>query len=352
MRKSIKLAIAALLVSAPAVANAAPVNLENPLYLPGAGNVYSKTSAGVMYKTLENNLINKYNGTIGDAQFPIWRVREQLGVGITDRFAVQGAFGYTANPDGDRNGMSEGRVGLIYRLLQDNAPFVLDIYADAHLGGVTPMKMDAMNNKNPATGIGFHYNNYTTGQYGVFGGMRVGHTFENKVTFGLFSEFLYTLPGDNTRITTTGLTNIAGLPYPMSVFRAHGLPDSFSVNLKQTWDWNTGLNLGYEIAPTWTTNFALTWKHHAEHTITKVNLDPSKMTPPTSLVVPGLVAGLTTGMNDAFDEFIFGLSVAKNLTDNTQLALYAEYTADNGQWNSVNTTRFKGEIGARFNVQF
>jgi len=172
----------------------------------------------------------------------------------------------------------------------------------------------------------------------------VGHKFENKVTFGLFSEFLYTLPGDNTKITTGGGTHVG--PYPAAIL---GLPDSFSVNLKQTWDWNTGLNIGYDIAPTWTTNFGLTWKHHAGHTITKVGLTPSG---PAAPVVAALVKGLTTGMNDAFDEFVFGLSVAKNLTDNTQLALYAEYTADNGQWNSQNTTRFKGEIGARFNVQF
>lgn len=345
MRKTLSLAALAAVFAAPAFA----ANLENPLYLPDSGDFFSKTSAGMMTKRLPDNLINQYNGTVGDFQSPVWRLREQLGYGITDRLAIQGAFRYTANQTGDRYGMDEGRLGAIYRVMADQESLLLDVYADLNLGGISKMSLDAVNNANPYTGLGFHYNNYTTGDYGIYAGARAGHTWD-KFTAAAFAEVLYTLPGNNNKITTTELTNVGGVPIAM--LHAQGLPDSFSVDLKNTWDWNAGVNFGYDFADTWTSNFTFTYKHHAEHVISKVHMDPANMTGYAAGVASVLIPELTTGMSDQFDEFVFGTSVAKTLNEWAQVALYTEYTADNGQWNSQNTTKFKWELGARLNVQF
>ena len=43
MKKTLTIAAALSVLSAPALA----ANMENPLYLPGAGQLYSKTGAGV-----------------------------------------------------------------------------------------------------------------------------------------------------------------------------------------------------------------------------------------------------------------------------------------------------------------
>ena len=50
MKKTLKAAVALSVLTAPAYA----ANLENPLYMPKQGAVYSKTSAGVMYKVADD----------------------------------------------------------------------------------------------------------------------------------------------------------------------------------------------------------------------------------------------------------------------------------------------------------
>ena len=51
MKKTLKAAVALSVLAAPAYA----ANLENPLYMPKQGAVYSKTSVGVMYKKADHS---------------------------------------------------------------------------------------------------------------------------------------------------------------------------------------------------------------------------------------------------------------------------------------------------------
>ena len=136
MKKSLKLAVAASVLATPAMA----ANLENPLYMPTAGEFYSKTSGGLMLKVADSSDAHKMKGHDGEVEFPIWRIQEDLGIGITDRIAIRGAFAYTHDADIDRKGMNHGRLGLIWRAVETSDDIVLDIYADAHLGGINKMR--------------------------------------------------------------------------------------------------------------------------------------------------------------------------------------------------------------------
>ena len=153
MKKSLKLAAAMSVLAAPAMA----ANLENPLYMPTAGEFYSKTAAGLMIKVADSSDAHVLKGHDGATEFPIWRIQEDLGIGITDRIAIRGAFQYTHDGDINRKGMNHGRFGLIWRPIQTSDNIVLDIYADAHLGGINKMR-------GSYTSTGFQYDNYSNGR--------------------------------------------------------------------------------------------------------------------------------------------------------------------------------------------
>ena len=113
MKNTLKIAAALSVLSAPAFA----ANMENPLYLPGAGQLYSKTGAGVMYKVTDNTDAQIAKGHNGATEFPIYRVSEDIGYGITDRLMVRGQFGWTQNDDINRKGLHLGRLGLNLSLI-------------------------------------------------------------------------------------------------------------------------------------------------------------------------------------------------------------------------------------------
>ena len=107
MKKTLKLAIAASVLTAPALADSPYIanslsNMENPLYLPSAGELYSKVGFGVMYKVTDSNDAQKKLFHDGEKEFPIWRPTLELGYGITDRWTIHGQVGYTHNRDIER----------------------------------------------------------------------------------------------------------------------------------------------------------------------------------------------------------------------------------------------------------
>jgi hypothetical protein len=324
MKKTAKAGIAlAALVSTPAIA---AQNLENPLYLPKAGDVYSKTGVGVMYKVADDTTAQKLKNHDGATEFPIWRVQEDLGYGITDRLAVQGSFGYTHDGDIDRKGLHLGRVGLIYRILAETQPFVLDVYADAHVGGISKMTGKYATN-------GFTYDNYGTGQYGAWAGFRAGKTWD-KLTGSVFAEVGHYFANDNTELKVD-LTPVNS-----------ALIGDAVAKIKSATDWNIGTKWAYDFLPKWTSVFGFAWKHHANHVVDSAKSDSAAL---TAGVVPQFKG---KDLKDGFNEFALSLSIANELSDNVQVALYGEYTFDNGQDSSQNSTDVKAEIGARVNVAF
>ena len=333
MKKTLKMAVAASVLTVPAMA----ANLENPLYLPSSGELYSKTGAGVMYKVTDSTPVNELKGHAGATEFPIWRVSEDLGYGITDRLAIRGSFAYTQADDINRKGLNHGRAGLIYRALEFNDGTVLDVYADAHLGGVNKMRGAYI----PVTRtVGyFQYDNYSNGRWGADVGVRFGKTW-SKLTTSAFVEVLKTFGSDNNVIDVSAL----GALMPMPGL----LPDEISVDLKSTTEINAGLNAFYQLTDRWSFGGGFKYNHHADNGVKSL---ATEINPAVKPVVAPLLAGLSD-MNDGFDEYIVSLSVANQLTDTVQVALYGEYTFDTAHDNSQNGSDVKAEVGVRLNLAF
>lgn len=341
MKKSLKLAVAASVLATPAMA----ANLENPLYMPTSGEFYSKTGAGLMLKVADSSDAHKLKGHDGDIEFPIWRIQEDLGIGITDRIAIRGAFAYTHDADIDRKGMNHGRLGLIWRAIETTDNVVLDIYADAHLGGINKMR-------GSYTATGFQYDNYSNGRWGADVGVRFGKTW-SKLTTSAFVEVLKTFGSDNNVIDVSGLsvpiTGMGMVPVSMA-----GVPGEISVDLKSTTEINFGLNAFYQINDRWSWGAGFKYNHHADNGVKSLSTDINYNPAVEALAKPAvdrLIAGLSD-MNDGFDEYIVSLSVANQLNDYVQVALYGEYTFDTAHAQSQNGTDVKAEVGVRLNLAF
>lgn len=333
MKKSLKLAVAASVLATPAMA----ANLENPLYMPTSGEFYSKTGAGLMLKVADSSDAHKLKGHDGDIEFPIWRIQEDLGIGITDRIAIRGAFAYTHDADIDRKGMNHGRLGLIWRAIETSDNVVLDIYADAHLGGINKMR-------GSYTATGFQYDNYSNGRWGADVGVRFGKTW-SKLTTSAFVEVLKTFGSDNNVIDVSGIS---------AMMPTFGIPSEISVDLKSTTEINFGLNAFYQINDRWSWGAGFKYNHHADNGVKSLSTDINYNPAVEALAKPAvdrLIAGLSD-MNDGFDEYIVSLSVANQLNDYVQVALYGEYTFDTAHANSQNGTDVKAEVGVRLNLAF
>ena len=330
MTKTLKAAVALSVLAAPAYA----ANLENPLYMPKQGAMYSKTSVGVMYKIADDTTAMVKKGHDGATEFPIWRLHEDLGYGITDRLEAYAKVGYTHDGDIDRKGMHQGRVGLKYRAFETTDGFAWDVYADAHLGGVSPMSGSYGLN-------GFDYDNYSNGRWGFHVGSQVGKTW-SKFTSAMFFEVLQTFGNDNNEIDISKSA--------LAPLAAYGMPMDVSVDLKSTTEFNAGLKAFYQIDDRWSVGAGFTFKHHEDN-----GVEGLATSVPNNPVILGYVSQLETlleDMNDGFDEYIVSLSGSYQLTDATQVSLYGEYTFDDAHNGSQNGTDVKAEVGVRVNVQF
>lgn len=372
MNKTLKAAVALSVLAAPAYA----ANLENPLYMPKQNQMYSKTSVGVMYKVADDSTAHVKKEHDGVTEFPIWRLHEDLGYGITDRLEAYAKVGYTHDDDIDRKGMHQGRVGLKYRAFETTDGFAWDIYADAHLGGVSGMAGSYANN-------GFTYDNYSNGRWGFHAGTQVGKTW-SQFTSAAFFEVLQTFGNDNNEIDVTGYKVANVLPITKL-----GFPDEISVDLKSTTEFNAGLKTFYQINDRWSIGAGFTFKHHEDNGVEGLAFDIGAVSPDAVATaaqmgiaskygkdaVPSIFAGMDDAtkiatatafqqgvkdellatvkdMNDGFDEYIISLSGSYQLTDATQVTLYGEYTFDDAHQMSQNGTDVKAEIGARVNVVF
>lgn len=338
MKKSLKLAAVASVLATPAMA----ANLENPLYMPTSGEFYSKTAAGLMLKVADSSDAHVTKGHDGETEFPIWRVQEELGVGITDRIAIRGAFQYTHDADIDRQGMNHGRLGLIWRAVETFDDIVLDVYADAHLGGINKMRGAYTN------ATGFQYDNYSNGRWGVDAGVRFGKTW-SKLTTSAFVEVLQTFGNSNNVI------DVSGVAFDGMLASAVGVPGEISVNLKSTTEVNFGLNAFYQVNDRWSWGAGFKYNHHADNGVESLATDINYVEGTYGILgkqkVDELIDSLSN-MDDGFDEYIVTLSVANQLTDNVQVALYGEYTFDTAHANSQNGTDVKAEVGLRLNLAF
>lgn len=389
MKKTFKLALATTILATPAVADTIPVpyntlntNMENPLYMPGTRVFYSKLSNGLMLKVADDSQAHKDKHHDGATEFPIIRIQEEMGYGITDRLAVHGSVQYTHDDDIGRTGLSAGRLGLTYRLLNLYNGFVWDIYGDMHLGGLGEMRgqyniagdadtaQAVMAQQMPAIKAGkiskeqaaanalgasllnahgvIDYDNYSNGMWGFHVGTKVGKVWD-KLTTSAFVEVLRTIGDDNSRIRIAG-SNTPILPgYSTAlVLASMGAPAEVAAEFKSTTEVNAGLNAFYQWTSKWSSGAWFRYEHHADQGIEKITTNVAA----DLLPVKKALEGKLSDMNDGFDAYIIGLSAAYQFTDHAQVAMYGEYTFDNAHERSQNGTDAKVEAGVRVNFKF
>lgn len=381
MKKSVKLAIAASVLATPAMADTVSVpyntlntNMENPLYMPGTRVFYSKLSNGIMLKVADDSDAHKDKNHNGDVEFPIIRIQEEMGYGITDRWAAHFSVQYTHDDDIGRTGLSAGRVGTTYRILNLYNGFVWDVYGDLHLGGIGEMRgqynisgdADAAkaNISNDAAAAGMaalsnasgviDYDNYSNGMWGVHFGTKFGKVWNDKLTTSVFAEVLRTFGDDNSRIRLVGSNAnlLSGIPNQnlstAMLLATMGAPSEVAAEFKSTTEVSAGANVFYQLTSKWSTGAWFRYNHHADQGIEKITTKVAKELEPVKRALEDKLSD----MNDGFDEYIIGLSVAHQFTDHAQVALYGEYTLDNAHARSQNGTDVKAEMGVRVNFKF
>lgn len=330
-------ALTASVISSGAIAS----NMENPLYMPKNREVYLKTAAALMYKTVEKTDATVIKQSSGKTEFPVWRFFGDIGYGITDRLDVHGHFGYTHDGEINRKGMHRGRVGLMYRLLTESDPFVLDLYADAYLSGVSPMKGTF---KKYGSEKAFDFDNYSNGRWGAIVGTRFGKTW-NDFTLAAHVEYLQTFGNHNNKIAIDPALGMSTI----------GFPDEISVNLKSTHETVAGFDAMYQMSKKWSIGGGFEYIEHYDNGVksihTKLNEVPAGLKSYQEGAIKQLLAA-TADMNDGWDEYVLKTSVAYQMTDDIQFATFFEYTFDDAHKNSQNATDSKMELGIRMNARF
>ena len=340
------IALTASVVSANAFAAS---NMENPLYMPQNREVYLKTAVASMYKTVEGTQATDAKGTSGQTEFPVWRFFGDIGYGITDRLDVHGHFGYTRDNEINRKGMHRGRIGLMYRVLTEDAPFVLDLYGDAYLSGISPMK-------GTYTNKGFDFANYSNGRWGAIAGARFGKTWSD-FTLGAHVEYLQTFGNHNNKIAIDPTTTIKpGVPITLNMM---GFPSEISVDLKSTHETVAGFDAMYQMSKKWSLGAGFEYIEHYDNDVKSIHtqLEDKSITIPgvgtitTQDVANGLLAA-TKDMDDGWDEYVIKTNVAYQMTDDVQFSVFFEYTLDEAHAKSQNATDEKMELGIRMGARF
>ena len=365
MKKTITLATAMAALTAPAMAANIPGpystvhNMENPLYLPEQNMFYSKLSNGIMLKVADNSWAHREKNHSGGFEFPIVRVQEEMGYGITDRWAAHFMLQYTHDNDIGRTGLSGGRLGTTYRILNLYNGFVWDVYGDIHLGGLGEMRgtynvKGDLNTPSSVYGV-FDYDNYSDGMWGFHAGTKFGHVWD-KFTAQAFVEILQTFADDNNMIRVVGNTtpqwSMRGMPIPVSTaaqLALAGAPTQISAKLKGNTDLSAGVQGFYEFSTRWSMGGWFKFNRHSDHGVDKITTEMPTLE--TKVLAAALEKQLAD-MEDGWDEYVIGASVSNQLTDNTQITLYGEYTLDDSHRKSQNGTDVKAEMGVRLNFTF
>lgn len=333
MKKIISLAFATAAITTSAMA----ANMENPLFLPESGDVYSKTGLGLMLKVTDSTDNQILRGNDGATEFPVWRPTEELGVGITDRWAVHAAVGYTYDGDVDRKGFHLGRLGTTYRVIKSLDGYVWDLYGDFHLGGIEKMHGALVMSPVDPTKPVFNYDNYSNGRWGMHVGTKFGRKWSD-LTASAFVEVLRTWGNHNNEIDVSAL----GLP---------GIPNKMSVDIKSTWEINAGANIFYQMTDKWSGGLGFQYKYHATNGLTGIHTDISSAPTPVQTGLNQMLKSYKD-MQDHFNEYALSLTLAYQFREGVQLAWYIEDTLDTGARLSSNTTDIKIESGLRLNILF
>jgi len=326
-------------------AMAATTNMENPLFIPTEGQFYSKTSFGMMYKKADHTLALKAKDHDGAVEFPVWRFSQDFGYGINDRLSTYLSLGWTQNDDIDRYGAHRARLGLNYRIFENEQDFVWDVYGEAYMGGLS--KMTGAYD----LGKGFKYDNFSSGRWGAVLGTKFGKTWD-KFTAAVYAEYLQIFGNHNNKIGLNTAQEVAsGITMGMI-----GFPDEISVDLKSTKEILAGVSGLYQFNDKWSLGGGFKFIEHTDNGVkdihTKLNAPANPALEPVKQAVVQNLLDKTHNMKDGWDEYYLTLVLANQVTDTVQLSVYAEYVFDDSHSQSQNGTDAKAELGVRMNARF
>jgi hypothetical protein len=405
MKKALNPLVAVVMFATVAFA----ANVENPLYAPAPLGFYSKTGFGWMYKKGDDNLAMTAKGWDHQVETKIFRIYEDFGFGLTNRFAIRGAFGYTHDSDIDRSGPHNARLGLNYRGVDAPVEAVVwDVYMDAWLGGISKMKASLIAAKvpqmqeNPPYLLTFNYDNYANGRWGMWFGTQVGKTFD-KLTLSAYGEFQKTFGNNNNQIkiddgakpiigllvkngvisstcddvaaatqgavsaesckanpgsiplATMGGASVDAVATGVADAYVAGLPADFNVDTKSTVDYAAGLKALYEIDKDWSIGGGFAWRHRDANSVEALNItnsSPALSDAQKKGITKGVADNFVGSMEDGTEEFTLTLLGSRQITENLQLTLFGEYTFDTVEEKSQLGTDIKAEIGLRLGWQF
>ena len=351
MKKSLKCLIAAT-ASVVSTGAFAASNMENPLYMPQNREVYLKTGAAIMYKTVEGTKATEKKGASGSEEFPVWRFTGDMGYGITDRLDVHGHFGYTKDGEIDRKGMHRGRIGVMFRALTEKYPLVLDLYTDEYLSGITPMK-------GTYTANGFNFANYSNGRWGAIFGTRLGKTF-GDFTVAAHAEYLQTFGNHNNKIgIDQNMQPLKGNPMVPAMAQnltmaQLGFPEEISVDLKSTHETTAGFDAMYQMNQKWSLGAGFEYIEHYDNGVKGIHTQLANVGAYSALqdAVAKRLLAATKDMDDGWDEYVLKTNVGYQMTDDIQFTGFFEYTIDDAHQQSQNATDCKMELGVRMNARF
>ena len=330
MKKIFGIAVASATIITGAASAGVTTNMENPLFIPKSGQFASKTGLGLMYKRADHTDAMKLKGREGATEFPVWRLTEDFSAGITDRLSAYASIGYTQNDDIDRKGMHRGRIGMNYRMFETADNFIWDMYGEAYLSGVSPMKGSV---KLTSGKIDFKYDNFSNGRWGAVLGTKFGKKWSD-FSASVFAEYLQTFGNHNNKINTSALPAIMGFP------------DEISVDLKSTNEVTVGANAFYQINDDWSFGGGFRFVEHTDNGVKSIH---TKGVDPTAAAT---LLAQTKNMHDGWNEYTLSAVIANQITDSFQVALMGEYTFDHSHPNSQNGTDAKAEVNVRFNFVF
>ncbi len=326
MKKALYTMIAASVLSTPAIAK---MDMENPLYIPQAGELYSKTSVGLGYRKTDGAQANQYINAQTQTQSNIVRITEQAGFGITDNLSVNGQISYEDNQRADKTGLSFDRLGLTYRLLETDNRIMADVYGGLELGGLIKQQTNFAS-------YAFTENSTSDGAYGFYLGARTGFQY-CRFTNMIFAEVTQNFGNSNNSLYVGD-----------SIFGMAFGKDSTSLNTKSTTDFAAGIKTFYFLNPKWSLGAGFTYKYN--HSYMAHNFDDAGLSGYEMLVEEAKI--LINDFQNNHNEYIFSAQATHNFATDMQLTLYTDFTIDSFNNNSTFGSEYDVELGVRYNVSF
>jgi len=290
-----------LVLSPQAFAAKTWLNMENPLWIPDPGQIFSRTeyrrgqTVAPSVENLENNPFFAKGLKSADS-FPD-AFREEFGMGLTDRLSLSGRIEYTSDEVAGRSGISDASLSFYDRMYYSiGRQMAWDFYTEALFGDAGEMRGRLDDN-------GIKYEKWTHGEWAARFGTKFGKTWGdvggtgNTFTAAASGDVAYHFSGDNTAIDVSGWSDFTTddrwlpqttppTPDTGKSLATFGINPELGFILSQYWSYRAKLSLVYEIS-LWNFGFSAGYENRGEIKIVGFNADYSAVQSSTPTCSPG-----------------------------------------------------------------